>query len=146
MGLSQQAPGEQYPEYPERTTREYEDDTARPDLRLIVRHPRLVTQETRDRLRLRATMLGVPYLHLPRPLSPTCAQLLPYALAQSFRVVAVGATCEAITLAFDEPWTERKLCRLRLTLGLPIFPVLTSAAEIDWALGHWPEEDPAREG
>lgn len=113
----------------------------RPRLRLVSSRDECACAEARDGLRIRARVLGMPYLRLPQPLSSACASLLPYSVMATRRVVPVGATREAITVAFDTPWTERQLCRLRLELGHAVFPVLTSRAEIDWALAHWPEAD-----
>jgi hypothetical protein len=93
--------------------------------------------DQRDRLRLRARSLGVPFLHLPPALPPECAGALPVELARELRAVPVGRTETALTVALDTRWDARLLFRLRAATGLEIFPVLTLPDELDRALGQF---------
>ncbi|HEX6123687.1 MAG TPA: hypothetical protein VFY89_11030 [Ktedonobacterales bacterium] len=92
--------------------------------------------DTRDRLRLRALSLGVPFLHLPPTLPLDCAGALPMELARALRAVPVGRTATALTVALDTRWDARTLFRLRAATGLEIFPVLTQPDELERALAQ----------
>jgi hypothetical protein len=90
----------------------------------------------RDKLRLRALAMGVPYLHLPLVLPTECQSLLDAALACQLRALPVGRSATALTVALDARWNARTLFRLRVATGLEIFPVLTLPEEMDRALAH----------
>jgi hypothetical protein len=98
--------------------------------------------DQRDRLRLRALSLGVPFLHLPPALPPECVGALSLELARELRAVPVGRTATALTIALDTRWSSRTLFRLRAATGLEIFPVLTQPDELDRALASLTERPP----
>lgn len=83
--------------------------------------------------------LGIPYLALGDVLRAQrleVARLLPQDVARQYRAVPVAQEDGRLTVAMAEPHRPDLVERLAALLGQPIFPVLTTAEEIDVALAR----------
>lgn len=105
---------------------------ARPRLRLV--EPPAGSGPEGEALRLRASALGVPFVHLPARIPPACRKAFAPELARELRAVAIGRTRGALTVAMGNPGDAAAIRRLRLATGMAIFPVLVAPDELDRAL------------
>lgn len=92
-------------------------------------------QAVPPQVRAACRRLGIPYMALlseaPRP---EVARLLPYDVARRYRAIPVAQEDGRLTVAMAEPHRPDLVATLTALLGLPIFPVLSAAEEIDIAL------------
>jgi type IV pilus assembly protein PilB len=80
--------------------------------------------------------LGIPYLALSDVTRPEVARLLPHEVARQYRAVPVAQEDGHLTVAMAEPHRPDLVESLAAMLGQPIFPVLSTAEEIEIALAR----------
>ncbi len=79
---------------------------------------------------------GIPYMQLPKRLSPRLKQLISYDLALELGCAPVGRDHNRLTVAMANPTDIQAINLLRETTGMTIFPVACEANALDELLAH----------
>jgi hypothetical protein len=79
---------------------------------------------------------GIPYMQLPKRLSPRLKQLIPYNLALELGCAPVGRDHNRLTVAMAHPTDIQAISHLRETTGMTIFPVACEAKALNELLSH----------
>lgn len=99
----------------------------------ILFHP---LQDEEDDTFITARSNGIPYMQLPKRLSPRLKQLIPYDLAIELGCAPVGRDHTRLTVAMAHPTDIQAINLLRDTTGMTIFPVACEAKALDELLAH----------
>jgi Type II secretion system (T2SS), protein E, N-terminal domain len=105
--------------------------TGRPDISVLP--PELAahaSSEEGEELRRRADAQGVPFVCLPRHLSPALRRVVSPELANELCAVPIGRTRGVLTVAMHDPSDIGAMQRLAAATGLTIFPVLASRGDL----------------
>lgn len=93
-------------------------------------------QDEEDDSFIAARSNGIPYMQLPKRLSPRLKQLIPYDLAIELGCAPVGRDHNRLTVAMAHPTDIQAIHLLRDTTGMTIFPVACEAKALDELLAH----------
>ncbi len=93
-------------------------------------------QDEEDDSLVAARSNGIPYMQLPKRLSPRLKQLMPYALALELRCAPVGRDHNRLTVAMAHPTDNQAIDLLREKIGMTIFPVACETKALDELLLH----------